>query len=427
MADYKYDSCEPQIVPEIEPYTVEGKTIIVVTVHPEPQRPYFLKSKGKDNGTYIRVGGTTRQAHPVKISLGLSILLGVCLMFSLFGCGMQKLDGDGMVYKPAYVSISQDEAKLMMKDDDGHIIVDVRRADEYAQGHIPGAILIPNESITDTLPEELPDKNQIILVYCRTGRRSKEASQKLADMGYVNVYEFGGIEDWTGEIVTEEESDNSGGEKAKLSFESFDGGGPDFNVVIANEGIVSYETEVKYRSSDHGEMDGSGFDKIITFTGIKPGETTLVVEERSPIADNLDHKYRVTVDDELNVQIELLSVKDINGDAGEGMILVIDGEEYPVEWEENESVEALKELCPLTVKMSMYGGFEQVGALGESLPRNDEQITTGYGDIVLYSGNQIVVFYGSNTWAYTRLGHIDMTQEELTELLGNGDVEITLE
>ena len=427
MADYKYDSCEPQIVPEIEPYTVEGKTIIVVTVHPEPQRPYFLKSKGKDNGTYIRVGGTTRQAHPVKISLGLSILLGVCLMFSLFGCGMQKLDGDGMVYKPAYVSISQDEAKLMMKDDDGHIIVDVRRADEYAQGHIPGAILIPNESITDTLPEELPDKNQIILVYCRTGRRSKEASQKLADMGYVNVYEFGGIEDWTGEIVTEEESDNSGGEKAKLSFESFDGGGPDFNVVIANEGIVSYETEVKYRSSDHGEMDGSGFDKIITFTGIKPGETTLVVEERSPIADNLDHKYRVTVDDELNVQMELLSVKDINGDAGEGMILVIDGEEYPVEWEENESVEALKELCPLTVKMSMYGGFEQVGALGETLPRNDEQITTEYGDIVLYSGNQIVVFYGSNTWAYTRLGHIDMTQEELTELLGNGDVEITLE
>ena len=239
-------------------------------------------------------------------------------MFSLFGCGMQKLDGDGMVYKPAYVSISQDEAKLMMKDDNGHIIVDVRRADEYAQGHIPGAILIPNESITNTPPEELPDKNQIVLVYCRTGRRSKEASQKLADMGYVNVYEFGGIEDWTGEIVTEEASDNSGGEKAKLSFESFDGGGPDFNVLIADEGIASYETGVKYHSSDHGEMTGSGFDKIITFTGIKPGETTVVVEERSPIADNLDHKYRVTVDDGLNVQIEQLSVKDINEEAGEG-------------------------------------------------------------------------------------------------------------
>lgn len=96
------------------------------------------------------------------------------------------------------------EAKLMMKDDDGHVIVDVRRLDEYAQGHIPGAILIPNEEIGTEEPEELPDKYQVILVYCRTGRRSKEASQKLVDMGYVNVYEFGGIEEWTGDIVTDE-------------------------------------------------------------------------------------------------------------------------------------------------------------------------------------------------------------------------------
>ena len=257
-----------------------------------------------------------------RIGLRLSIILGVCLMFSLIGCGKtgQVMDGDDMVYKPAYAHISQDEARLMMQEDDGHVIVDVRRADEYAEGHIPGAILIPNESITDTPPEELPDKYQTILVYCRTGRRSKEASQKLADMGYVNVYEFGGIEDWTGEIVQEEENDPSDEEKAKLSFESFDGGGPEFQVVVADEGIVSYETEVKYHSSDSGEMDGSGFDKIITFTGIKPGETTVVVEERSPIADNLDHKYRVTVDDELNVQLEQLSVKDINEETGEELL-----------------------------------------------------------------------------------------------------------
>ncbi|MBO6147755.1 MAG: hypothetical protein J6O55_00260 [Lachnospiraceae bacterium] len=174
-------------------------------------------------------------------------------------------------------------------------------------------------------------------------------------------------------------------------------------------------------------MTGAGFDKIITFTGIKQGETTVVVEERSPIADNLDHKYRVTVDDKLNVQIEQLSVKDISEDAGEGMTLTIDGEECPVEWEDNESVEALKELCPLTVEMSMYGGFEQVGSLGKKLPSSDEHISTDYGDIVLYSGDQISVFYGSNSWAYTRLGHIDMTKEELTELLGKSDVEMTLE
>ena len=89
----------------------------------------------------------------------------------------------------------------MMKKDDGHIIVDVQRQDEYDEGHIPGAVLIPNESITDQQPKELPDLDQIILVYCRSGRRSKEASQKLADIGYTNVYEFGGIITWSGETV----------------------------------------------------------------------------------------------------------------------------------------------------------------------------------------------------------------------------------
>lgn len=101
-----------------------------------------------------------------------------------------------------------------------------------------------------------------------------------------------------------------------------------------------------------------------------------------------------------------------------------------VEWEDNETVEALKEAVktePLTVQMSMYGGFEQVGSLNMTLPRNDVQTTTSAGDIVLYAGDQLVVFYGSNSWAYTRLGHVsDKTQEELTELLSNGDVTVTL-
>ena len=101
-----------------------------------------------------------------------------------------------------------------------------------------------------------------------------------------------------------------------------------------------------------------------------------------------------------------------------------------VDWEDNESVAALRELVKdktLTIKMSMYGGFEQVGSLGTSLPRNDSQTTTAAGDIVLYSGNQIVVFYGSNSWAYTRLGHVtDKTAAEMAELLGNGNVTITI-
>lgn len=108
------------------------------------------------------------------------------------------------------------------------------------------------------------------------------------------------------------------------------------------------------------------------------------------------------------------------------MHLLIGGTEVPVTWENNASVEALRELCPVTIQMSMYGGFEQVGSIGQSIPRNDTQITTGYGDIVLYSGNQIVIFYGSNSWAYTRLGHVDLSQQEMTSFLSTGDVSITL-
>ena len=101
-----------------------------------------------------------------------------------------------------YQQITQDEAKELMQADNGSVIVDVRRQDEYDSGHIPGAILIPNESIGTEKPEALPDPDQMILIYCRSGRRSKEAAQKLADMGYTNIYEFGGIIDWNGETTT---------------------------------------------------------------------------------------------------------------------------------------------------------------------------------------------------------------------------------
>ena len=108
----------------------------------------------------------------------------------------------------------------------------------------------------------------------------------------------------------------------------------------------------------------------------------------------------------------------------------IDGTPVTVAWEDNEAVAALKEYCRdqiLTIPMSMYGGFEQVGSIGTTLPRNDVQTTTQSGDIMLYSGNQLVVFYGSNDWAYTWLGHItDKSQDELTALLSNGDVTVSL-
>ena len=112
------------------------------------------------------------------------------------------------------------------------------------------------------------------------------------------------------------------------------------------------------------------------------------------------------------------------------MKLLIDDQEVSVDWENNEAVSALTAQVqeqPLTIDMAMYEDFEQVGELGVSLPTEDTQIETESGDIMLYAGDKIVVFYGQNSWAYTRLGKIkDKNQEEMTELLGQHDITITL-
>ena len=127
------------------------------------------------------------------------------------------------------------------------------------------------------------------------------------------------------------------------------------------------------------------------------------------------------------VILALIAVLANQADAESAMHMKINEVPVSVEWEDNETVKALTEKLPISVKMSMYGRFEQVGSLGRSLPRNDKRITTHAGDIVLYSGNQIVVFYGSNTWAYTKLGRITgKTQSELADLLGKSDAVITI-
>ena len=105
-----------------------------------------------------------------------------------------------------YRQITQEEAARIMAEED-YILLDVRTEEEYAEGHIPGAINIPNEDIgTDELPQ-LSDKAQVILVYCRSGRRSKEAAEKLAALGYTHILEMGGIMTWTGEVVAAEEDE----------------------------------------------------------------------------------------------------------------------------------------------------------------------------------------------------------------------------
>ena len=229
--------------------------------------------------------------------------------------------------RDTFTIISQEKAREMMEKDDGHVIVDVRRRDEYDAGHIPGAVLIPNESIGSERPRELPDLEQIILVYCRSGRRSKEAAQKLFDLGYRNVYEFGGIIDWTG------------------------------------------ETEMSI--------------------------TDPAPEVTEPVAQ---------------------------------LVIEVNGKIFYASLEDNTSAKAFAEKldpAPLSVDMHDYGNFEKVGDLPWTLPRNDEEITTEPGDIILYNGSSITIYYGQNTWNFTRLAKIENTgREELLSALGAGDVTV---
>ena len=121
------------------------------------------------------------------------MLLAFTMPFGCIGCST----GGSATYE----QISGAEAKALMDSESGYIIIDARTQEEYDQGHIPGAILIPEYEIADRAEKELPNKNQLILVYCRSGRRSKIAAEELVKLGYTNVKEFGGIIDWEYEIV----------------------------------------------------------------------------------------------------------------------------------------------------------------------------------------------------------------------------------
>ena len=340
-----------------------------------------------------------------------------------------------------YTQIDQETAKAMMAADDGHVVVDVRRQDEYDAGHIPGAILIPNESIGCDTPEALPDYDQIILIYCRSGNRSKQAAQKLASMGYKNVYEFGGIIDWTGEIVTtEEENTLNEAEEMRITITAGDytisamlydnaAGRALWDMLPLTLPMQNlYGREMCYRFGAGGLPDEEAADTGYEIGDISywppMGSLVILYKQNGEVFEQQPIGH---TDDDLSF-FDGMPDTDVLFEKAEesGLKLYIGEAEVPVTWEDNDSVEELKTLLPLTIQMSMYGGFEQVGSIGSSITRNDEQTITSSGDIVLYSGNQIVVFYGSNTWAYTMLGHVNLSQQEMTDLLSHGNVKITI-
>ena len=215
----------------------------------------------------------------------------------------------------------------------------------------------------------------------------------------------------------------------QLVFSSFDGGGPEFKVVLDSD-IVTYESKRVYDKADHEEMTGAGYNVVYTFTGVRTGETKMKIEERSPIAGDYDHFYTVKVDDELNVSIE--EQQESRPESPVPMIVIKANDRvFYANPEDNASAKAFVEKLSeerIEVDMHDYGNFEKVGDLPWTLPTSDESITTQPGDVILYGGDKITLYYDKNTWDFTRLAKIDnTTKEQLLEVLGSGDVSVSFE
>lgn len=166
---------------------------------------------------------------------------------------------------------------------------------------------------------------------------------------------------------------------------------------------------------------GCSFEKLQEANDTTMHENT--TSESNVLIQNDNNKS----DEYTKITATIENIDDVSEDAG--MKLYINDTEIPVSWEDNDTTKELVEQAEsgdIIVSMSMYSDNEQVGSLGRSYTRNDKQTTTHNGDIVLYNGNNIVVFYGSNSWSYTRLGKMDISESEVIELLSNGDVELKI-
>lgn len=183
--------------------------------------------------------------------------------------------------------------------------------------------------------------------------------------------------------------------------------------------------KIMYTFVESYDLDGKTIVPFCTSASSGIGSSATNLAQSAPSANWLTGRRFSSSAEKSEVATWLVSIQ-AELPENNTFTIKIGGADVPVTWEENASVNALKAITPLTIQMSMYGGFEQVGPIGQNITRNDIQTTTQAGDIVLYSGNQIVIFYGSNTWSYTKLGHINLPQSEMTKLLGNGNVTIEI-
>ena len=290
----------------------------------------------------------------------------------------------------------------------------------------------------DTSDTNDPGKDVLVVYFSATGI-TKGVAEKIANITDADIYEIVAAQEYTSDDLNYSDPDsrtsveqNDPAVRPKIGSDeiSLDG----YSTIFIGYPIWwGQEPRIMDTFVENHKFAGITMIPFCTSGSSSIGSSGQNFADNAGSGNWLDgQRFSGSVsEDELRNWIDGFHIKEESKEDTESMLQIrIGNTAVTVEWEDNESVQALRDLCtdnPLTIQMSMYGGFEQVGSIGQSLPRDDQQTTTGAGDIVLYSGNQIVVFYGSNSWAYTRLGHItDQNAAGMSELLGNGDVTITI-
>ena len=346
----------------------------------------------------------------------LCLVLAALMILALAGCGTQKPAEPGT---------------------DVELTGDASPAESQTESQPVSQTETPPVSQTENGTEPQTEKGGVIVVYFSRTGHTKPLAEYIKEELDADIYEIEAKVPYTDDDIKyytdcradREQADPSA--RPEIAGELPDLSGYD-TVFLGYPIWHGQAPKIVYTFLESIDLGGKTVIPFCTSASSPVGSSA---ENLHPLAPNAEWRDGTrfaieTTRDEIADWLSSLGLPEITQKEASALKLTVDGTELNVLWEDNESVAALKVLAadgPLIIQMSPYGGFEQVGSIGQSLPRDDTQITTEAGDIMLYSGDQIVLFHGSNRWAYTRLGKIlDLDQAALTALLGNGAVTIMI-